>query len=146
LFKIRTALEAKKIAVESGIACVIANGNTKGIISAVLERPLACGTWFLPKKTLAAREHWIAFGTKSKGKVIIDDGARGALINKKSLLSVGVARIEGNFERGDIVSVQDLEGHEFARGKVGISSKQLDKVKGNRFDREIIHRDNMVIL
>jgi len=141
-----TKIEAAKIAVESGIACVIANGKTKGIISSVLERPLTCGTWFLPKKTLAAREHWIAFGTKSKGVVIIDDGAREALINKKSLLSVGVVRIEDNFECGDIVSVQDLEGREFARGKVGISSKQLDKVKGSRFDKEIIHRDNIVIL
>jgi glutamate 5-kinase len=102
---------------------------------------------FLHKKaSFSARERWIAFGTKPKGKIMVDEGAKEALANKKSLLSVGVVRLEGNFECGDIASVYDLEGNEFARGKVGISSKQLDKVKGSRFDKEVIHRDNIVIL
>ncbi len=143
-----TKIEAAKIAMDSGIPCVIAKGGAGRIIFDIIRNPAAgIGTLFLPKIShLAARERWIAFGTKSKGKVIIDDGAKKALINKKSLLSVGVVRLEGDFEAGDIVSVQDLQGNEFARGKAGISSKQLDKVKGSRFDKEIIHRDNIVIL
>ena len=76
----------------------------------------------------------------------MDEGARRALANKKSLLSVGVIGLEGNFEIGDIVSVVDEQDYEFARGKVGLSSKQLDKIKGSRHDKEIIHRDNIVIL
>ncbi|OGX22352.1 MAG: hypothetical protein A3K54_00970 [Omnitrophica WOR_2 bacterium RBG_13_44_8] len=100
----------------------------------------------MPKKGLAARERWIAFGTKPKGRISVDDGAKEALLNGKSLLSVGITVLEGNFETGDIVSVIDRESSEFARGKAGLSSKQLDKVKGSRYDKEIIHRDNIVIL
>lgn len=141
-----TKIEAAKIAVDSGIPCVIANGRTRDIILSVIKEPEKHGTLFIPKKGLKAREHWIVFGTKPKGKIVVDDGAKKALINKKSLLSVGVTNIEGTFEAGDIVSVQDLQNYEFARGKVGISSKQLDKIKGSHSDKEVIHCDNIVIL
>jgi glutamate 5-kinase len=142
-----TKIEAAKIAVDSGIPCVIANGRQKEIILTALKNPSAAGTLFIPKKGfLAARKRWIAFGTKSKGKITVDDGAKKALINKKSLLSVGVVATEGVFEVGDVVSVVDKQNCEFARGKVGISSRQLEKVKGSRFDKEVIHRDNIVIL
>jgi glutamate 5-kinase len=141
-----TKIEAAKIAMDSGIPCVIANGRTKDIILSAIKEPERYGTLFSPKKGLAARERWIAFGTKPRGKIIVDDGAKRALINKKSLLSVGIIASEGSFESGDIVSVIDTEKFEFARGKVSLSSKQLDKIKGRRYDKEIIHRDNIVIL
>ncbi len=141
-----TKIEAAKIAVDSGIPCVIANGRSKNIIFSVIKEPERYGTLFSPKKGLAARERWIAFGTKAKGKILVDDGAKRALLNKKSLLSVGVIGLEGNFEMGDIVSVMDKQNYELARGKVGLSSKQLEKAKGSRYDKEVIHRDNIVIL
>ncbi len=141
-----TKIEAAKIAVDSGIPCVIANGKHKNVIFSVIENPSQAGTLFMPKKGLAARERWIAFGTKPKGKILVDDGAKRALLNKKSLLSVGVISLEGNFDIGDIVSVIDKQYYEFARGKVGLSSKQFDKVKGSHYDKEAIHRDNIVIL
>jgi glutamate 5-kinase len=142
-----TKIEAAKIAVDSGIPCVIANGRRKEVILSAIKEPQKCGTLFLPKKgCLAARKRWIAFGTKPKGKIIVDEGARNALLNKKSLLSVGVIATEGTFELGDIVSVIDRQNCEFSRGKAGISSKQLDKVKGTRSDKEVIHCDNIVIL
>lgn len=140
-------LEAAKIAVDSGIHCIIANGIRKDIILSILEAPTESGTLFIPKKGyMAARERWIAFGTKPKGKIMVDDGAKNALINKKSLLSVGVIGSSGIFDLGDIVSVVDRQNCEFARGKVRISSRQLDKIKGSRFDKEVIHRDNIVVL
>ena len=141
-----TKIEAAKIATDSGIPCVIANGRRKDIILSVIKEPEEYGTLFLSKKCLAARERWIAFGTKSKGKIMVDEGAMNALMNKKSLLSVGVIATEGIFECGDIVSVIDRQNREFARGKVGVSYKQLSKVKGSHFDKEVIHRDNIVIL
>lgn len=141
-----TKIEAAKIAVDSGIPCVIANAKHKNVIFSAIKNPSQTGTLFVPKKGLAARERWIAFGTKPKGKILVDEGARRALLNKKSLLSVGVIGLEGNFEMGDIVSVIDEENYEFARGKIGLASKQLDKVKGSRYDKEVIHRDNIVIL
>lgn len=142
-----TKIEAAKIAVDSGIPCVIANGRGGNIVS-LAEDPFSGGNWtvFLPRKGLAAKKRWLAFSAKPKGKITVDDGAKNALLNKKSLLSVGVLATEGHFESGDIVSVQDLQNCEFARGKVGISSKQLEKVKGEHFEREVIHRDNIVIL
>lgn len=142
-----TKLEAAKIAVDSGIPCVIANGRKKDVIKSCIEDASETGTLFLPKNNyLAARKRWIAFGTKPKGKIIVDEGAKRALINKKSLLCVGIVSCEGNFSSGDIVSLFDKENNEFARGRVDISCKELVNVKGRRFEREILHRDNIVIL
>ena len=142
-----TKIESAKIAMDSGIPCVIANGRNKGIILSVLNEPSKHGTLFLPKKgRLAARARWMAFSAKPKGKILVDDGAKKALLNNKSLLSVGVTGLDGNFEAGDIARVVDKQGCELARGKVSISSKQIDKIKGHRYDKEVIHRNNMVIL
>lgn len=144
-----TKIEAAKIAVDSGIPCVIANGRAKNVIFDIIRDPLSGDrqwTVFLAKNSKTARKRWIAFGTKPKGKVTVDEGAKQALLNNNSLLSVGVINTEGVFDSGDIVSVIDKQDYEIARGKIGISSKQLEKVKGRRYDKEIIHRDNMVIL
>lgn len=142
-----TKIEAAKIAVDSGIPCVIANGRHKGVILAAAADPAAAGTLFIPRKGyLAARKRWIAFGSKPKGNIIVDDGARQALLNKKSLLCVGVVSLDGTFDCGDVVSIVDGGKCVFARGRVSLSSRQLDKVKGGRFDKEIVHRDNIVIL
>ncbi len=142
-----TKIEAAKISVDSNIPCVIANGRRTDILSTIAYRPQESGTIFLPKKDyLAAKARWIAFGAKPKGKVIVDEGAKKALVNNKSLLSVGVRGSEGNFECGDIVSISDEQGNEFARGKVCVSCGQLDKVKGRRSEKEVMHCDNIVIL
>lgn len=142
-----TKIEAAAVSVDSGIPCVIANGHNKGIIKEIVNDPFGQGTLFLPRqKLLGAKERWMAFGTKAKGKIVIDDGAKKALLDKKSLLSVGVVGCEGDFCSGEIVSVCDKNNCEIARGKVGLAFHDLDKVKGERFPKEIIHRDNIVIL
>lgn len=141
-----TKIKAAKIAVKSGIPCVIANGRTRDIVGQVISGPEKSGTLFVPKKGLSAREHWIAFGSKPKGKIIVDDGAKRALLNKKSLLAVGVNSIIGDFSSGSTVSVADLEKRDFAKGKVRVSGKKLEEIKGKHFDREIIHRNDIVIL
>jgi glutamate 5-kinase len=141
-----TKIDAVKTAVGSGIPCVIANGRSKGVILNVIREPEKNGTLFLPKKTLSQRQRWLAFGARPKGKIIVDSGARIALNNKKSLLSVGVVGCEGAFACGDIVSLLDTRGNEFARGKACISQPKLDKVKGKHSTKEVIHCDNIVIL
>jgi glutamate 5-kinase len=135
-----TKLEAARISTDSGIPCVIASGHKNDIFLSE-----SFGTLFVPKKGLTAKLRWIAFGTKSKGRINIDEGAKLALLNNKSLLSVGVVSVEGNFERGEIVTVIS-KNLEVAKGKAGISAKELSKVKGLRCDKEVIHRDDMVIL
>jgi glutamate 5-kinase len=142
-----TKLEAAAISVNSGIPCVIANGRRKDIIKLVITDPLSNGTLFLAKgDLLGAKRRWLAFGTKVKGRIIVDEGAKKALTDKKSLLAVGVVSCDGVFSSGDIVGICDASGCEFARGKSSVSVKELDKVRGNRFAKEIIHRDNIVIL
>ena len=142
-----TKLDAAKIAIDSGIPCVIAKGSRENIILEAVKNTASAGTLFIPKDVrLAAKDRWIAFGTKSKGKIMVDEGAKRALLNKKSLLSVGVIGVEGNFECGDIISIVDSRDDEIARGKVAISAKQLDKVKGSRLDKEVVHCDNIVLL
>ncbi|HTY45823.1 MAG TPA: glutamate 5-kinase [Patescibacteria group bacterium] len=144
-----TKIEAARICVESGFACVIAHGRQKSIITDIVADPQAQGDWtlFVPKaRSLAARKRWIAFGTKPKGAIIIDEGAKSALLNKKSLLAVGVVAVEGTFASGDTVSVVTTGAAQVATGKVGISSRTLAEIKGKRFDKEVIHRDNIVIV
>lgn len=141
-----TKLEAAKITMDSGIDCVIANGKKENIIEKVIALPERNGTLFVSQEGLAAKERWIAFSSKPKGKVQVDEGAKHALLHKKSLLSVGITALEGNFEANDVVSLIDTRGSEFARGRTSISSKLLDKVKGNRYHKEIIHCDNIVVL
>lgn len=141
-----TKIDAAKIVVDSGIPCIIANGNRHNIISSVIGEPEKYGSLFLPKKKyMALRKRWIVFGAKPKGKIIVDDGAKKALLNRKSLLSVGVLGIAGNFENADVVSIVDKAGHEFARGKVAVPSSQLKEIKGMRSDKEVVHCDNIVV-
>jgi len=142
-----TKLEAAKIAVDSGIPCVIANGKKQGTILANVKDPGKTGTLFVSKKSyLAAKKRWIAFGSRPKGKIIVDEGAKRALLNKKSLLAVGIVATEGVFENADIVSIVGKDNFEFARGKVSLASRQLENIKGARFAKEVIHSDNIVIL
>jgi glutamate 5-kinase len=141
-----TKLEAARIAIDSGIPCVIANGRRQDIVNLAVNNPQECGTLFISKKNLDARERWIAFSTKPKGKIIVDAGAKNALLNRKSLLAVGVVTAEGGFDQGDIVSIAEAQSSEFARGRSNLSRRQLDKVKGRRFDKEVIHSNNIVIL
>jgi len=141
-----TKLEAASVSVGSGIPCVIANGRKKDIIKFCLSDPLNSGTIFLAKADLLdAKRRWLAFGTKVKGNIIVDDGAKKALLDKKSLLAVGVLSCSGSFSAGDIVSICDNLGNEFARGKCALSGKDLEKCKGTRLSNEVVHRNNIVI-
>jgi glutamate 5-kinase len=141
-----TKIEAARISVDSGIPCVIANGRKKDIINSVITSPLGSGTVFLAKGDLLdAKKRWMAFGTKPKGCISVDEGAKKALMAKKSLLAVGVVSCEGNFSAGEIVCICDNKNIEFGRGKSAISAKELDKVKGSRFNKEVVHCNNIAI-
>ncbi|MDP2938783.1 MAG: glutamate 5-kinase [Candidatus Omnitrophota bacterium] len=142
----RTKLEAAKIVTESGIDCIVANGKIKGILKKLVSGEII-GTHILSKaRTIGAKKRWIAFGTKPKGKIYIDDGCKQALLNKgKSLLAPGIIRAEGNFSAGDIVSIIDKDGFELGRGLVHYSQSDLERNRGNKFHNEVIHRNNLVL-
>ncbi len=104
------------------------------------------GTAFVPQSArLQGRKRWIAFFHHPKGTLFVDAGAKVALCEKgKSLLPPGVARCEGEFAAGSVLRICDLDGVEFARGISNFSSAEIrDKQSGRR---EVIHRDNLVIL
>lgn len=141
----KSKIEAAKIVVRTGIPLVIAPGENATVLDQVM-RGEDVGTLFLPKPAkLRGRKRWIAFFHHPRGSVFVDAGARRALTeNGKSLLPPGVTRCEGEFEAGDIVSICDDDGIEFARGMSGYSSNDIcaRKIAGG----EIVHRDDLVIL
>jgi glutamate 5-kinase len=153
-----TKIEAARAVTRSGIDCVIANGRKAD----VLRKALAgedCGTVFLSRKAdLIAKKRWIAYSSKPKGVVAIDDGAKDALVVKhKSLLASGVRSVTGNFAPGEAVSVVDMKKKELARGLAGYSADEIRKIMGRKTGEignilgregpdEVIHRDNLVIL
>lgn len=140
-------LEAIKIAAGSGISSIIASGKSPdSLLKAARGEP--AGTFFPAQgASLKARERWIAYGARARGTIIVDQGAKNALIkNGKSLLSVGIISVRGNFKQNETVSIADPAGSEFARGKANFSAWELQSHIGMRREQEVIHRDNLVIL
>jgi glutamate 5-kinase len=149
-------LAAKKVTA-IGIPCVIASGKRKNVLTDILAGK-EIGTLFLPMADrLNSKKYWIAFTLRSRGRLIIDDGAKKALLDKgKSLLPSGIIDVEGDFDLGDPVSCVDREGTSLAKGLVNFSSAEIRKIMGLKTSQiyqvlghkdydEIIHRDNLVI-
>ena len=150
----KTKIEAAKICQLSGCYMAIANGNYINPIKRIIENRKC--TWFLPRVSkLDARKQWIIGSVAPKGEVIIDQGAVKAISNRKSLLPVGVKKINGIFEKGDHILVKDQNGVECARGLTSFSSIEVEKIKGSHSSKiknilgyssreEIIHKDDLV--
>ena len=154
-----TKLAAAKKATGSGIATVIADGRRPGVIGAVLAGTPDVGTFFRPvADRLASRKRWIAYTLKPGGAIVVDDGARRAIVEQgRSLLASGLRAIDGDFGVGACVQCKDLAGQEFARGLVSYSAAELEKIKGRhsreieailgyKMGDEVIHRDDLVRL
>lgn len=140
-----TKVEAARMAVRSGIPLVIASGRRPGVLARVLAGEEE-GTLFVPRdRKLQGRKRWIAFFHHPKGTLFVDDGAKHALREKnKSLLLPGVTRCRGDFSADDVVAICDAEGTEFARGIVALGAAQVRSRKSSA--KELVHRDNLVIL
>ena len=143
----QTKISAAKITSASNISCLIVDGKKPGVLKLALCDPYNAGTWFYPKPNgLNARKRWLIFCAKPKGKIWVDDGAKKALFNNKSLLSVGFIKHEGRFSNQDIVEIADASGAVFGRGKVNFSAQELDEVKGQKKIKEVIHKDDLVLI
>lgn len=127
---IRSKLEAARIAVQSGCATIIGDGRLPGIIDRIFAGE-DVGTLFLPASGLKGKRRWIAFATSVKAAIVVNQGARAALVERKaSLLAAGVVEVRGDFERGAVVSIIDERETEFARGLVNYSSNEARKISG----------------
>ena len=150
-----TKIGAAKIATNAGIPMLIANGAEDGIVRRLIHGE-SLGTLFLARELKPhLRKSWIAFGSKVEGAITVDDGAKTALIEKgKSLLPSGIIAVSGNFHSGEVVSILDSQGREFARGITNYDQVELSRIKGVKckdicgilgykdYD-EAIHRDNL---
>lgn len=152
-----TKLRAAEIVTHSGEMMVMAHGQEPLVVTRLLKGELL-GTLFLPQSRISGRKRWIAYSRPPKGRLIVDNGARDALVQGgKSLLPAGIRRVEGNFDYSDTVSCLTENGVEFARGLVnynavdtaklaGKHTKNIENILGYRDYDEIIHRDNLVLL
>lgn len=153
-----TKIQAAKIAIQSGAAMIIANGARPNVLREILGGE-AVGTLFVPQsRPLEMRKRWIAFFQVPHGELVVDDGARSAIIDHgKSLLPIGIVEVRGDFGEGELVCVRDRAGLEIARGLVNYSARQILELKGRttpvieaalghklHYD-EVIHRDNLVV-
>jgi glutamate 5-kinase len=144
-------IAAAWVATFSGVGVIVADASEADVVGRVA-RGEAVGTFFHPRtRRASARRLWIAFGKPPRGTVVVDAGARAALLdNKRSLLPAGVTEVKGTFDAGDTVDVTDDKGQVFARGLVRYSSDELTQARGRRSaefaGREVIHRDQLVVL
>lgn len=140
-------LDAAKIVSAAGIPLIIANGMKPDSVASILAGK-ETGTLFAPKSSgMKSRKRWIAFFHKPKGTILVDDGARLALVEgSKSLLAAGVRDVWDDFAKGDVISIRDVDGSEFARGITGFSASELKGLRGQKASREVVHRDDLVVL
>ncbi len=149
-----TKIEAAKICNLAGCNMVIANGLHLNPINQV-EKKNNC-TWFISKiSKLHARKKWIISSVSPKGELIIDEGAKRALANGKSLLAAGIKKVSGKFNKGDHIKILDNKKKEFARGLSSFSSEEINKIMGHHSNEiqkilgyvsksEVVHKDDMV--
>lgn len=153
-----TKVQSASLAARSGACTIIANGAEKNIL-ARLAKGESLGTLFLANKDLeSARKQWIASHLQMSGKLVLDAGAVNVLRNNnRSLLAVGVTKVEGNFARGDMVACVDVTGKVIARGLVNYAASDARKIAGKGSDKiesllgfmdepELINRDNLVLV
>ena len=149
-----TKIEAAKICNLSGCNMIIANGLHLNPIDKIIKKN-NCTVFISKISKLHARKKWIISSVSPKGEIIIDDGAKKALVNGKSLLAAGIKKVSGKFSKGDHIKILDIKRKEFARGLssfsseevhkiIGCHSNEIQKILGYVSKSEVVHKDDMV--
>ncbi len=152
-----TKLDAAKIVTTSGIGMLIINGTKPHELEQFLQGG-AAGTFFQPRKgRLSSRKRWLAWAGISEGSIQVDEGAQAAIVHEgKSLLPKGVVKVEGEWERCQLVRIVDKNQREIARGLVALSSEEVEMCKGLHSAEaaaligvekgcEVVHRDFLTV-
>lgn len=151
----QTKIQAAQIATHAGCATIIASGKLSRPIHQ-LGKGARCSVFFAEGSPAAARKQWLAGSLKVAGSLHVDDGAVQALRNGSSLLPVGVRSVEGDFQRGDAVTIAAADGREIGRGLAeygaqeaqliaGCQSDQIEERLGYRGRSVMLHRDELVL-
>ena len=151
-------VQAARRAAIAGIPTVVASGLKEGVLDSIL-RGMDEGTFFVPSRgRMQSRKRWLAFASQPRGGIVVDAGAREALVSGgKSLLPSGIRETRRSFRAGDVISLIDPSGREFARGLVNYGRDEVERIKGLKSTEiaaalghkpydEVVHRDNLVIL
>lgn len=151
-----TKIEAARIATSAGANMVIASGHPLHPLKCIIDGGTC--SWFNAAATpAAARKRWIAGALTPVGRIVVDGGAAAALRRDKSLLPAGVTAVEGQFSRGDTVSIVTPGGKEIARGLIAYDCADAEKIIGRQSSEiasllgfsgrdEMVHRDDLVLL
>lgn len=151
-----TKIIAAEMATKIGTNLVIANGDDPKNITRVVEKE-NIGTLFVRKnKKISSKKYWLAYGTNKKGIVTIDEGAEKALLNGKSLLPVGIKSVEGRFDEGAVIKIENLKKEIIATGITNYSSDEIEVIKGKQseeiegilgyqYHADVVHIDNMLV-
>jgi glutamate 5-kinase len=150
-----TKLEAARIATGAGIPAAVARASQ--IVEVLDGEPV--GTWFAPTgKRRSTRLLWLAHATEPKGELVLDGGAVRAVTTRgTSLLPAGVTAVRGTFAAGEPVDLVGEDGVAIARGLVNYDSEEVPKLLGRStrdlvvelgdgYERELVHRDDLVLL
>lgn len=153
-----TKIRAAKLAARSGADTVIASGRQDNVLVRLADGEMLGTLLVADQQPIAARKQWLAGLMQVSGQLTLDDGAVRVLRESgRSLLPVGVKSISGKFRRGDLVSCIDLRGVEIARGLtnydatdaqkiIGVSSDRIEELLGFQGEKELVHRDNLVVM
>lgn len=148
-------LAAAKIAAWSGVRTLIAAADRDAVLRDAVDGVAGIGTVVLPHdRDLPARKLWIAFAVGASGTLVVDDGAKRALLRGgSSLLAAGVVEVRGSFDADDAVEVTTPDGSVFAKGLVRIDAATAATMAGKRsaelpdgMPPWLIHRDDLVLL
>jgi glutamate 5-kinase len=153
-----TKIEAAKLATDSGVRVVIADGREPDVIVRLAQgEPVGTHFWGAVNH-LESRQRWILSGLSTRGKLTVDDGAALALKKQnRSLLAAGIKSAEGKFGRGDVVAIYDAQGIQIACGITNYCAADIDIIKGTQSDKigsllnfdygpEVVHRNNLALL
>ena len=154
----RAKVRAARLASDWGVPTVIASGKEPGLLTRVVSGE-EVGSLFAPGiKRLTERKRWIAIRTRSRGSIVVDDGAKHALVERgASLLPAGIVKVEGEFGIGARVDLLDGHGEAFAVGLVSYPASEIERMKGRqseefqevlgyKYVEEIVHREDLVLL
>lgn len=152
----KTKLKAAEIATTSGIPVVIANSRRENVLLDIIAGK-EVGTYFKPREKMPSVTRWIAYGASVKGQIFVNEGAKKAIFKGASLLPIGVTKVVGHFNLGDVVGIVGQDNVEFAKGNPNYNSGEINTIKGfktNQIEKalgyirrkEIIGHKNMHIV
>jgi len=151
-------LEAARLATSAGENVIIANGRRPNVLMDILAGATVGTLLLATGPAVASRKRWIGLTAQPCGKLLLDPGAQRAIEKQgRSLLAVGVVRVEGEFRKGDVVALCREDGSELARGLInyaaddmvriaGQPTERISDVLGHRLYDEVVHRDNLTLI